>query len=616
MKFLVACVAAVQLVSATVDIKSVKHSSTAQTVPNSYIVELSPDNHLKRGFASPHEELYHHLKRHGATWKVINEYSDDILTGAAVKLGSKADLVKLAEASGVQSITPVYLHQPPKPVYQQVMHHPDSMTAKDIYSTHVMTGVDKLHNEGYFGKGVKIGIIDTGIDYTHPALGGKFGPGNKVIGGYDFVGDAYTGQADSPPAPDNDPFDNCNGHGTHVAGIIGADPNNPYNITGVAYQSKINAYRVFGCTGGTPDTIIIDALLRACRDGNDVITLSLGGVAGWTEGISGVIASRIADKGRIVTIAAGNDGQYGSWYASSPGTGQSVISVGSVDNTVLNIQNAVVSNGRKIPYQALKNLDIPAGLPIYATSSDPTIPNDACDPLPSNTPDLSGNLVLIRRGGCTFVTKASNAAAHGAKYFLIFDNIDETPFAIDLQPSIGALISKADGEFLLKEGIPNKYTVSFPDSPAIIPNPTGGLMSTFSSYGPTFDMYLKPALSAPGGNILSTYPVALGSYQIESGTSMATPFVAGSAALLLQIRGKTKDTAKAARAIFQNAAIPVKETTANNSLLETASHQGAGLINVYDAVKNTGSLLPAELLLNDTAYFKGERTLKLYNGGK
>jgi subtilisin family serine protease len=76
---------------------------------------------------------------------------------------------------------------------------------KDTFSTHVMTGVDKLHAQGYFGKGVKIGIIDSGIDYTHPALGGKFGPGNKVIGGYDFVGDAYTGKEGTPaPAPDND----------------------------------------------------------------------------------------------------------------------------------------------------------------------------------------------------------------------------------------------------------------------------------------------------------------------------------------------------------------------------------------------------------------------------
>ncbi|KAJ1301871.1 hypothetical protein OPQ81_009098 [Rhizoctonia solani] len=615
MKIFFACAAAAQLVAAAVDINSVKHASTAQIVQNSYIVQLSPGSHLKRGFASPHEELYHDLKRRNANWEVTKEYSDPLLTGAAITLGSHTDLVKLAEATGVQSITPVYLYPPPKPVYQQPIKD-NNTNSKDLFSTHVMTGVDQLHNEGYFGKGIKIGIIDTGIDYTHPVLGGKFGPGNKVVGGYDFVGDAYTGQPDSRPAPDDDPMDNCNGHGTHVAGIIGADPNNLYNISGVAYQSLINAYRVFGCNGSVSDDIIIDSLLRAYKDGNDVITLSLGGVDGWTEGVSGVVASKIADSGRIVTIAAGNDGDFGSWYASSPGTGINVISVGSVENTVLNIQNAIVSNGRHIPYLGLKNLDIPEGLSIYATSQDPTIGDDACNPLPNTTPDLSNRVVLIRRGTCTFLQKANNAAAKGAKYFLIYDNKDHPLGAISLGEYPGALITQADGIFLLQEAIPKSYTISFADSPSTITNPNGGLMSSFSTYGPTFDMFLKPAVSAPGGNILSTWPVALGSWQIESGTSMATPFVAGSAALLLQIKGKNVNTAKAARAIFQNTAVPVKQTSANTSLIETASHQGAGLINVYNAVKNTGSLLPTELLLNDTANFKGVHTLKVYNGGK
>ncbi|CAE6403377.1 unnamed protein product [Rhizoctonia solani] len=618
MRFIVACAAAAQLVSAAVDIKSVKHKSTAPIVPNTYIVEIASGNHLKRGFASPHEELYHDLKRRDAKWEVTKEYSDELLTGAAVKVGSDADLLKLAEASGVQSITPVYLHAPPKPVFQQVMKDTTDATApKDVFSTHVMTGVDKLHNEGYYGKGIKIGIIDSGVDYNHPALGGKFGPGNKIIGGYDFVGDDYTGRPGTPPpAPDNDPHDNCNGHGTHVAGIIGANPNNIWNISGVAYESEINAYRVFGCDGSVPDDILIDSLLRAYKDGNDIITLSLGGPDGWTEAVSGVVASRIADKGRIVTIAAGNDGQYGSWYASGPATGLSVISIGSVDNTAVNLQNATVSNGRTIPYQSLEKLAIPDGLPIYATSQDPAIVDDACNPLPASTPDLSNYVVLIRRGTCTFIQKLTNAAAKGGKYFLIYDNRDQSLGAISTGEYPGALITQADGLFLLKEAIPKKYTIAFPSSPYTASNPSGGLMSSFSTYGPSHDMYLKPAFSAPGGAILSTYPIALGSWEIASGTSMATPFAAGSAALLLQIKGKTAATAKAARAIFQNTAIPVKQTIANTSLVETASHQGAGLLNVYDAIKNTGSLTPSELLLNDTAYFKGVHTLLVKNGGK
>ncbi|CCO36026.1 Minor extracellular protease vpr [Rhizoctonia solani AG-1 IB] len=621
MWFIIACAAAAHLVSAAVDIKSVEHRQTGNAVPNLYLVEFSEGSHLKRGFSSPHEELYYDLARRGANWEITKKYSDNSLAfnGAIVKLGSKGDLPKLAEANGVQSITPVYMHPRPSPVYQQAMKgSPDGAAPnyQDTYSTHVMTGVDKLHKEGYFGKGITIGIIDTGIDYTHPFLGGKFGPGNKVVGGYDFVGDAYTGGAESQPVPDNDPLDQCEGHGTHVAGIIGANPNNPWNISGVAYESEINAYRVFGCTGGVSDDIIIDALLRALKDGNDIITLSLGGPSGWTESASAVIASRIADKGRIVTVAAGNDGQYGSWYASGPATGRSVISVGSIDNIVLNIQNAIVSNGRKIPYLSLTSLDISAGLPIYATSQDPTVVDDACNPLPSNTPDLSNSLVLIRRGTCAFVSKFDNAAKFGAKNFLVYDNTDRPLASIAVGNYTATLIAQSDGIFLLYEGVPNNYTVSFLNDPAIISNPTGGLVSSFSTYGPTFDMYPKPAFAAPGGSILSTLPVPLGSWGILSGTSMATPFVAGSAALLLQVRGKSAETFKAARSLFQSTAIPVKQTSANDSLLETASHQGAGLLNVYDAIKNTGSLHPTELLLNDTASFNGVHKIVVKNSGK
>ncbi|CAE6492056.1 unnamed protein product, partial [Rhizoctonia solani] len=252
---------------------------------------------------------------------------------------------------------------------------------------------------------------------------------------------------------------------------IGANPNNPWNISGVAYEAEINAYRVFGCAGSVPDDVLIASLLRAYKDGNDIITLSLGGPDGWTEAVSGVVASRIAEAGRIVTIAAGNDGAYGSWYASGPATGLSVISVGSVDNTAVNLQNASVSNGRQIAYQSLERLAIPDGLPIYAVSQDPTVPADACDPLPDNTPDLSNYVVLIRRGTCAFTQKVTNAAAKGGKYFLIYDNIDGSLGAISTSPYPGALITQKDGIFLLQEAIPKNYTISFPNSPFTGVNP-------------------------------------------------------------------------------------------------------------------------------------------------
>jgi subtilisin family serine protease len=368
--------------------------------------------------------------------------------------------------------------------------------------------------------------------------------------------------------------------------------------------------------------------------------MSLGYSQAWAQSsfAPSVVASRIISKGRIFTSAAGNDGDLGSWFTSGPASTPGIISVGSIDKYVCNSRlpvapliltfslstvglfyNASVSNGRLIPYISFQDprpLSIPAGLPLYATSSDITVTDDACNPLPPSTPDLSNRLVIIRRGTCSMYIKLDNAATFGAQYFLIYDNLDQKLGILQISEYNVSLISQQDGVFLVQQAIPQNLTLSFPDLSYNAPLPGGGLVSSFSTYGPTNDMYLKPAVSAPGGSILSTYPLSLGAYAILSGTSMSTPFVAGASALLLQVRGKTRETARAARSIFENTAVPVKQTASNTSLLEAASHQGAGLIQVFDAVKNTGSMLPAELLLNDTAHFNGVHRLLIKNGGK
>ncbi|CAE6444590.1 unnamed protein product [Rhizoctonia solani] len=617
MRPLLFAAAIAQLVIAVVDITTVPRQTSDNIVPGAYIVELSPGSSIKRGFTSPHAELYHDLARRGAFWEVTREYSCDFMIGVALKLGSDSDLLKLAQSEGVQSIIPVYSHSLPDPIDPQILSGPYQPPSqpRDAQSSHAMTGVDKLHAEGTLGQGIKIGIIDSGIDYTHPALGGQFGPGNKVIGGYDFVGDAYRGSSGPAPVPDNDPLDQCNGHGTHVAGIIAADPANPFNISGVASRASINSYRVFGCSGTVSDDVIIAALIQAYEDKNDVITFSLSSVGAWTASTVGVVASRISDKGRVVVASAGNQGAVGAWYFGSPGTGKSVIGVGSIENDFVTIQNATTSAGCKIPYYSATPLANATNLPLYATSSNVAITNDACTALPSTTPSLANSVVVIRRGGCALADKITNARNFGAQYFLIYDQADQPLEQLDFGNATAALITQQDGIYLVQQAIPANHTISFSNTPWDYPVAGGGLVNAFSTYGPTNDMYLKPQISAPGGKILSTYPVKLGSYKIDSGTSASTPFVAGAAALLLQARGKTSDTAKSVAAIFQNAAVPVKFNK-TSTLLETAAHQGAGLIQVYDATKNAASMTPSELLLNDTAYFKKSHKLTIKNTGK
>ncbi|KAJ7097194.1 subtilisin-like protease [Mycena belliarum] len=609
------------------DLASVKRVTNLPSVANRFIVEVAAPADIpgKRALHTPHEALYRSLRARKIGFSVHKEYdAPGIFVGAAVTLKAggfaSLDVANILSTDGVIAIRPIHSYARPIPVSLKGVA-PGDAGLPDGQSTHVVTGVSKLHAVGITGKGVKIGILDTGIDYTHPFLGDGFGAGFKVAGGFDLVGDNYTGAND--PVPDPDPLDQCAGCAAYSSGwkgIIGANPGNPFNISGVAFDSTIYAYRIFGCTGGVNDDVIVDALLRAYKDGVDIMTLSLGGASAWTEGTGTVVASRIAHAGKIVTIAAGNAGSSGSWFTSGPGNGIDVISVASSDNTVLPLQSLRVVGAAHDPitYYATFALPINGTLPLYATSNDTTVVDDACDPLPASTPDLSKSVVLIRRGTCTFVTKLANAAAFGAKVFLIYDNGNGFS-AIAVGDFQAVLIQAEDGVFLAEQlaaGVP--LSVTFPQSGGSVqfPAPSGGLVSTFTSYGPTHDFYFKPAITAPGGNILSTLPLTQGSWGLASGTSMSTPFLAGSSALLLSVKGKSAAVARTARTLFESTAQPISSSHTDGDPFQTVTQQGAGLIQVYDALFGTTKLSPAELILNDTAHFAGRQRFTVKNTGK
>jgi subtilisin family serine protease len=243
-----------------------------------------------------HERFQEQIKALGIQITPRQQFTE-LLNAASFEMDD-ADLQRVANIDAVKEIFPMLTHAPPRVIKQDVQ---DPL----LKYAHGITGVKEVHQTlGLTGKGIKVGIIDTGIDYLHPALGEGFGKGFRVAYGHDFVGDDYDENTNPKPKPDDDPMD-CGGHGTHVAGIVGAKDK---DFVGVAPEVTFGAYRLFGCKGSTGTDIIIAALERAYKDGMDIVNLSLGGGSSWAGYPTSVVADKLAAKGMVVVAAMGNDG--------------------------------------------------------------------------------------------------------------------------------------------------------------------------------------------------------------------------------------------------------------------------------------------------------------------
>ena len=462
--------------------------------------------------------------------------------------------------------------------------------------------------------------MDTGIDFDHPDLGGCFGPGCRVFTGWDFVGDAFNADDTSPtynPITTPDPIpDDCNGHGTHVAGIVGANG----AIRGVAPNVKFGAYRVFGCNGSTTAEIMIAAMERALFDGMDILNMSIGSAFQWPQYPTAVAASRLVNKGMVVVASIGNSGASGLYSASAPGLGKNVIGVASFDNThVLLPAFTVTPDGQKIGYT---NATAAPAAPTsgsfeMARTGTVTSPADGCTATGAPAPgSLTGKVALIRRGTCGFAEKAANAQAAGAAGVVLYNNapgfINPTvagPVVITI-PVVA--ITAAEGALIDSRLAAGAVTMTWTAQQVSLPNPTANLISSFSSYGLAPDLSLKPDIGAPGGSINSTYPLELGGNANISGTSMASPHVAGGAALLLQAKPNTG--AGKVRDILQNSADP-QPWFGNPALgfLDNVHRQGAGMVDIDDAILATTSITPAKLALGESAAGPSVQELRVRN---
>ncbi|MFP7298779.1 S8 family serine peptidase [Neobacillus niacini] len=460
---------------------------------------------------------------------------------------------------------------------------------KSIPTTNHSSGIQQLHEEGVTGKGIKVGVIDTGIDYNHPDLKEAY------KGGYDFVDDdsdpmeaTYQNWKDS-----NWPEYSSNGntyytlHGTHVAGIIAGKGTNSseFATTGVAPEADLYAYRVLGPYGTGITSDIIAAIDTAVSDGMDVINLSLGAAINDPFYPTSIAVNHAVLAGVTAVIAAGNSGN-GMKTLGSPGTSTLGLTVGANDTaiTVPSYKGSIGSIDVSLRLMA-RNLTDDLSLLDGKISIVDVGLGQAAD---YTGKDVKGKAVLISRGETSFDAKIKLAKTKGAAAVLLFNNIaseGHIPFYIGETANYIPTFSLTNEEGLLVKNLASSQAeVSFTrDGEFTI---DGGNLADFSSRGPSRIQYeIKPEVTAPGVFVRSTVPSYangasyLGNYEVAyqrlSGTSMASPYVAGVAALLLQQQPDlTPDEIKS---IVMNTADPLKK---DYSVFEA----GSGQVDAYEAV--------------------------------
>ncbi|KAI8647639.1 peptidase S8/S53 domain-containing protein [Parasitella parasitica] len=592
---------------------------SANTIPGRYIISFSgarPDSGT--AFAQSFTKEFK-----GASLKVKENFRHDFFNGISVDLDNTDDSIHTAalkailDRSEVKAVYPVKTIARPKVILES---QGSSKTPSVL--PHAMTQVDKVHSElKNKGKGIFVGVLDTGVDYLHPALGGGFGEGFKVIKGYDLVGDAYTGF--NTPKPDNDPLDDCgldteaSGHGTHVSGII-AGYDESTNFTGVAPEAKLGMWRVFGCKGSVTNDVIIKALLMAYDAGVDVINLSLGETNSWstTTDAETSVVSKIVQRGVSVVISAGNSGARGIYTVGQPSTSVDAFSVASVENSYY-VSKDLKATGidHTILYTASNDdSKFSDGQVIYGAKSGANSA-EGCTP-DSIDSAVSGKIALIQRGACPFSDKVNNAASVGAVGVIIYNNVAGALTASVPGVTIPVIsISNADGKALLDAIKVGPVSVTLNKKGSIQPIENANTISSFSSTGSSSELNFKPNIAGIGGNVYSTLPRYLNSYGVMSGTSMAAPYVAGSVALYLNSEGKNKRRSIAyINEQFQNYAYPTK--IFNTTEIDSPLRQGAGLVQVYDAITQKTHISPAQISFNDTATTKYRtQTITVVNHG-
>lgn len=495
-------------------------------------------------------------------------------------------------------------------------------------------GVDALGNHG---EGIVAGIVDTGLNFASPSFAassggyqhvnplgaghylGLCGPlpspdwtpqcNDKVIGAYDFVTEFMPDiLADDPGATNGPGPVDENGHGSHTASTVAGNPvvaqvpgGPKLPITGVAPRANLVVYNACYTTGDGRGSCLYPSLVasvnQAVADGVvDVLNYSIaGGEDPWNEEPSQAFLDAV-DAGLFVAASAGNSGPSAASTGHAEPWAATVAASTHGRGAFVNMLRVTAPAPVPAELEAIPMTIPTSAMPLSAPVAGP-LAYDAVDPLqcsPAAAGSYTGKIVLIRRGTCTFLVKVQNAEAGGAAAVVMFNNV-----AGDINPNVEgatipvAVVSLAQAESIaafyagtdsadVRLDYPSEATAAQPDQ-----------IANFSSRGPTTFSLLKPDIAAPGSNILAAYAGDANSFGVISGTSMASPHIAGAAALIRKAHPQwTPAEVKSALML----------TSKNDGLTALPSGGAANAFDMGAGRVRADLAIGSELVMNETSY--------------
>ena len=553
---------------------------------------------------------------------------------------------------------------------ESVFLSPTFSLLPDTANSTRMIGGGLANETGFTGEGMLIAILDTGVDMDHQIF--SKAPANPaltqddvkgLLSQYDFQAEGFVkglsvssvyksakfpfqfdyGDKDTDGAPGTK-----SSHGTHVASTAAGCTGINADVQGVAPDAQIANMNVFKSSGGASYADILSALEDCMLLGVDVANLSLGSDAGYidyenpdefTESLLNVF-KRAGESGMSLAVAAGNaySAAYGDAFGnkalasnpdygliSEPSTYGESMSVAAVSNSKVKSPYITVG-GRDFAYQDSGTISTDENAKIFRDLAKKGELEYAVVPGYGTEDDyegidVSGKVALVQRGGGMYYEqKERSAYAHGAIAMLVYNNVPGMLYmSITDWKMPCAFISQEAGEYLKAQE--NKVlTVGAADK--LVASPTYG-MADFSSWGATTELTLKPEITAPGAGIYAAVPG--NAYESMDGTSMASPHAAGAMAIVqqaLKARGMTDATQRKhmVDTLLMSTASIIYDS---NGQPYSPRKQGAGLININDAVKTEGYLtvdgmIRPKLELGDDPAEKGVYTMtfKVHNTGK